>query len=330
MRTRGSRGEGWLRGRPWVVMVLVGVNLVVFAAQHLTGSGYQKLVPREARAVAERLAGGLRAVGQISLAVALERRLRVPGEVDRISEGVAHGLEESRARLAELKVRQARGDAQGGIRGQIREVEAEIRVFRDASLRLKVLPELLGASHESGGVSLEELREGRVWTLLTHMFVHGSAMHLLLNMVVLAAAGVFVVMCLGARHFLALFFVGGLIGAGLQVSFFPNVYLIGASAGVYATTIAALLLLPEDTFYRYRIRLRPHVAAIGVTIVALVMLIWTLATAGRVTAAGQSVAHLAHLGGIMTGWYYVRMLGISPRRSFSPDAIDVSPESGSR
>ena len=173
-------------------------------------------------------------------------------------------------------------------------------------------------------MSLQELREGKVWTLLTHMFVHGSVTHLLLNMIVMMAAGTFVVMCLGPHHFLYLFFSGGLIGAALQVSFFPNVYLIGASAGVYAITIAALLLLPEDTFYRYRIRLRPHLAAVGITVVTVAMLVWTLATTGQANALNQRVAHLAHLGGIITGWYYVRMLGISPRALVSAPAFRAS------
>ncbi len=327
-RSRASR-RFRMRSQAWVVILLVAINVAVFLVQHFAFSGFQKLVPADARAVAQRAAAELRTVQSVSLALALEKRLHVLGEADRILGEVEGQHRESKARLAELRTRQAGGAEAAGLQKQVSAAEDTEQVYRRVAGQLKELPMLLGASHEAGGVSLQELREGRIWTLLTHMFVHGGVMHLLLNMVVMTAAGTFVVMCMGIRHFLILFFSGGLIGAALQVSFFPNVYLIGASAGVYAITIAALLLLPEDTFYRFRIRLRPHLAAVGVTIVAVAMLVWTLAS-GSGNPLEQSVAHLAHLGGIITGWYYVRMLGISPRGFLVPPSYGVSQEPGGR
>ncbi|MGK0187282.1 MAG: membrane associated rhomboid family serine protease [Verrucomicrobiales bacterium] len=324
-RSRGWRGSS-MRTEALVVLLLVAVNVIVFAVQHLTFFGFQKLVPGEARELAMKSAQELRAVNAVSLAMALENRLHVVGEADRILVKVDQEWADAKSQLAVLRARQANGSAIAGLSQKVYSAESVERVFRKVRRQLKVLPSLLGVSHEAGGVSLQDLRDGRVWTLLTHMFVHGSVMHLLLNMVVMAAAGTFVVMCMGGKHLLILFFSGGLIGAGLQVSFFPNVYLIGASAGVYATTIAALLLLPEDTFYRFHIRLRPHLAAIGVTIVAAAMLIVSMATAGQSNLQQQSVAHLAHLGGIITGWYYVRMLGINPSGSVIPPAYRVSRE----
>lgn len=309
-----------------VVLTLVALNVMVFAVQHLTFFGYQKLVPEGGRVIALQAAQDLRSQREVSLAMALEKRLHVVGELDRVLARLDEKWADSKAKLAELRALQANGSAIDGLTARVSEAESAVRTFRKVRQQLKPLPALLGASHEAGGVSLPDLREGRVWTLLTHMFVHGSVMHLALNMVVMIAAGTFVVMCLGGKHFLVLFFSGGLVGAGLQVSFFPNIYLIGASAGVYAITIAALLLLPEDTFYRFHIRLRPHLAAVGVTIVALVMLVITMASGGSSNPQEQSVAHLAHLGGVITGWYYVRMLGISPRSLAVPSAFRVSQE----
>ncbi|MCB1095433.1 MAG: rhomboid family intramembrane serine protease [Verrucomicrobiae bacterium] len=319
-----------MRSQAWAVILLAAINMAVFAVQHFAIAGYQKLVPADARELAQSAAEELRSVGSISLALALDNRLHVLGEADRILSEVNEQHLEAKAYLAELRTRQASGAAVPGLMQQIRDAEATEQMFRKVARQLKVLPTLLGGNHEAGGVSLQELREGRVWTLVTHMFVHGSVMHLLLNMIVMMAAGTYVVMCMGVQHFLTLFFSGGLIGAALQISFFPNVYLIGASAGVYAITIAALLLLPEDTFYRFRIRLRPHLAAVGITIVAVAMLIWTLAAAGPANPLEQSVAHLAHLGGIITGWYYVRMLGIVPRGTFVSSDFEASRETGGR
>jgi membrane associated rhomboid family serine protease len=326
-----SRSSIGGRGRkipriPGAVLVLVLANVAVFFVQHLTQSGYQKLVPKEARGKADSIAEQLRTLGEARLARSLEDRLHVIGEVKRLSDTVSERTAEQEARLSFLKSRSLAGNDATSRAEEVALGETRLLALKNIGEDAKSLPVLLGSDHEAGGVSLQDLRERRFWTLITHLFIHGSAVHLSLNMIVLAAAGSFAAMCLGTRHFLALYFLGGLVGAALQISFFPNVYLIGASAGVYAVTIAALVLLPEDTFYRFRIPLRPRFVAIGVTVVALAMLGWTLMSGAPGIAFIERVAHLAHLGGIMVGWYYLKMLGVEPREP-TPRCFETRMES---
>ena len=104
-----------------------------------------------------------------------------------------------------------------------------------------------------GSLSWGELMQGKVWTLFTYMFLHGSLLHLGVNMFVLFFAGRNVLTMLGRRHFLAIYFGGGLLGAVAQIAFGlimgKENYLIGASAGVVATVIALAALIPEQKVY---------------------------------------------------------------------------------
>src|SRR4051812_30018005 len=60
-----------------------------------------------------------------------------------------------------------------------------------------------------GALSLDGLKQGMVWQLLTFQFMHGGLMHLLFNLVSLWSFGRPVEMLLGKRKFLALYLTSG-------------------------------------------------------------------------------------------------------------------------
>ena len=103
---------------PVVNSVLIALNVAVFAAQHMTVSGLQRLVPGQARDVARRAASDLRSVGSISLAMALEKRLHVLGEADRIVSEVEKEHSNAKLRVAKLRTQQAGGSAAYGLAKQ--------------------------------------------------------------------------------------------------------------------------------------------------------------------------------------------------------------------
>jgi membrane associated rhomboid family serine protease len=91
----------------------------------------------------------------------------------------------------------------------------------------------------------ENLFKGRVWTLVTALFLHADLMHLLGNMVFLFVFGNTMENELGAKKTLSVFFVGGVLASLLGTFFYePSVFLIGASAAIFTLTAVVMLVKP--------------------------------------------------------------------------------------
>ena len=88
----------------------------------------------------------------------------------------------------------------------------------------------------------ENLLKGRVWTLITSLFLHGDILHLAGNMLFLYIFGNTIEEELGATKTLGAFFVGGIITFPLSLLFYDAATpLIGASAAIF--TLAAIVML---------------------------------------------------------------------------------------
>lgn len=164
-----------------------------------------------------------------------------------------------------------------------------------------------------GAFSLDALRDGRVWTLFTHLFVHDSLLHLVGNCVAIFFTGKAVQALLGVRHFLYIFFLAGVVGAATQaVEGFlmksPHT-VVGATAAVYGSFLALAAMLPQESVsamlhFVFPVRLRfwtLAVLALGTSsMLALLQItkIWP-----------TDISHFAHLGGALAGWWFVRLLG---------------------
>lgn len=191
---------------------------------------------------------------------------------------------------------------------------------------LFLVPEGNGELIPLGGLSWGELKAGKVWTLVTYMFLHGSLFHLAANMLILFFAGRGVLAMLGRRHFLMIYFGGGVMGAVAQVSFGLLVgnedYLIGASAGVVATLIALAALIPEQIvylllFFVIPVRMKMKTVALVVVVMDLAMM------AGELMGFfSLGIGNLAHLGGALFGWLYIRrgLSGSGRRTAYSEQA----------
>ncbi len=93
--------------------------------------------------------------------------------------------------------------------------------------------------------SLKNLESGRVWTLLTAIFVHASPIHLLGNMIFLYVFGNTLESVLNNRRMLIVFFTGGLLSFPLSLPFFPpDSTFVGASAAIFTLTAVVMLLKP--------------------------------------------------------------------------------------
>lgn len=93
--------------------------------------------------------------------------------------------------------------------------------------------------------SLKNLEEGRIWTLVTAIFVHTSIIHLLGNMIFLYVFGNTLESVTNSKKMLTAFFTGGILSFPLSLPFFPpDATFVGASAAIFTLTAVVMLLKP--------------------------------------------------------------------------------------
>jgi membrane associated rhomboid family serine protease len=168
-------------------------------------------------------------------------------------------------------------------------------------------------------LSLDGLKHGYVWQLLTFQFMHASWLHLIFNSIAIFFFGRPVEMAFGRSRFLALYFSSGIIGGVVQMLFalcLPNLFggaVVGASAGGYGLVAAFAVMNWEERFTLLLFYFIP-LTICGRT------LFWgiiVLAVVGILTP-NSGIANAAHLGGILTGFFFARWIfqGNWPRLDF--------------
>jgi membrane associated rhomboid family serine protease len=135
------------------------------------------------------------------------------------------------------------------------------------------------------------------WTLGTYMFVHLGFFHLLFNMLILFFFGPPLEERWGSEQFLKFYFIAGLGGAALSL-IFPNQAIAGASGAIYGVMVAFAMYWPNNPIYFWGIF--PIKAKWLVTFLVGLSIFYTI-------SGGQAgVAHLAHLGGAIAAFLYIR------------------------
>jgi membrane associated rhomboid family serine protease len=144
--------------------------------------------------------------------------------------------------------------------------------------------------------------------LFTYQFLHGGLFHLLFNMLAVWMFGCDLERRWGSNFFLRYYFITVIGGGILNTLFVPNQMgpSIGASAGVYGILLAYGLIYPNRIVYFYflfPIKMKHFVWIIG-----------AIALYSSITAGQSGIAHLAHLGGMVFGYIYLR--GFNPWERF--------------
>jgi membrane associated rhomboid family serine protease len=151
-----------------------------------------------------------------------------------------------------------------------------------------------------------------IWQLVTYLFLHGwpgmpvwsSFFHIIFNLFALWMFGSDLERLWGSRRFLFYYFLTG-IGAGLSdvllSTLFPPDFpqaTIGCSGAVYGLLLAYGLLFPD----------RPILFALLIPIKAkwFVALMGLIEFVSSLSAPGSGVSHVAHLGGMLFGFLYLR------------------------
>jgi membrane associated rhomboid family serine protease len=159
---------------------------------------------------------------------------------------------------------------------------------------------------------------GHHWiTILTAMFLHGSWLHIIGNMVFFWAFGPEIEDAMGSVRYLAFYLVGGIVAMLAQVAASPHstVPNLGASGAIAAVMGAFLVTYPRDRmksllviFIFIRITFIPAALLIGVW---FLIQLWNAGSVANVQTGG--VAYLAHVGGFVFGAVTARFIE-DPRR----------------
>jgi len=159
-------------------------------------------------------------------------------------------------------------------------------------------------------LSLEGLKHGYVWQLLSFQFMHATPLHLIFNGFTLWMFGREVEEVLGKSRFLTLYFLSGAIGGLVQALLALISYklfggsVVGASAGIFGVVAAFTMIAPNRMLTMLLFFVLP------ITIRAQILL-W-LETAAAVLGMflpnffGAHIANAAHLGGILTGVAFMK------------------------
>jgi membrane associated rhomboid family serine protease len=152
------------------------------------------------------------------------------------------------------------------------------------------------------------LHDFAIWQLLTYQFLHGSFFHILFNLFALWMFGCEVERVLGARKFLLFYLVSG-AGAGLFHLLFnahAMVPVIGASGAIYAVLVAFALLFPNRVITLLLFFVLPiEIKAKYLVAIFLAISLFS-GMESSLFGASDGVAHLAHLGGALTGFILLR------------------------
>ena len=139
--------------------------------------------------------------------------------------------------------------------------------------------------------STDNLINGRVWTLVTALFLHADILHLAGNMIFLYAFGNALEKEVGAGKTYLAFFVGGILSFLLGVFFYdPAVYMIGASAAIF-TLIAVVLLVKPLKF--------SFIFLMPLGLVAIIYIIYNIVAVQ--SGAEGNIAYISHVIGFAIG-----------------------------
>jgi len=143
-----------------------------------------------------------------------------------------------------------------------------------------------------------------IWQLVTYLFLHAGFFHVIFNLFVLWMFGADLENLWGGRQFLFFYFLTG-IGAGIcNVLVEPSstATTIGCSGAVYGLILAYGMLFPD----------RPILFALFIPMKAK----WFAALMGLIEFAssfgtpGSGISHVAHLGGMLFAFLYLRGRGV--------------------
>ncbi|GAA3624702.1 rhomboid family intramembrane serine protease [Flavivirga jejuensis] len=150
------------------------------------------------------------------------------------------------------------------------------------------------------------------WTIITYAFLHYDFIgHLFFNMLWLYFIGRMFLNLFSPKMALNIYFLGAMAGGLLYMlcyTMFPNVFgtnsrLLGASAAVRALLIFLCAYMPNQELRFFTFNLKLWYVGVAIVIIDLIGVF-----SGINNPNGNSGGYLAHLGGVLLGYFYAKQL----------------------
>ena len=146
------------------------------------------------------------------------------------------------------------------------------------------------------------------WAFITYMFFHNDFLHLLFNMIWLHFGGKIFLQYLNPKQLLSTYIFGGISGGLLFIisyNYLPALTIytqsaqaLGASAAVLAIVVAIATYTPN-----YSVRF-PFIGIVKLKHIAIFCVVLDVLSIPKGNAGG----HIAHLGGALFGYFYIKQL----------------------
>jgi membrane associated rhomboid family serine protease len=141
------------------------------------------------------------------------------------------------------------------------------------------------------------------WQVVTYAFMHGSMIHIFLNMMALWMFGGELESVWGARRFIQ-FYGASILAAAAAQLLVSSVMgwgspTVGASGGTFGLLLAYGMMFPDRT-------IMPLFPPIPMKAKYFVMIYGAVELYQGVSNTMSGVAHFAHLGGMLGGWLVIR------------------------
>jgi membrane associated rhomboid family serine protease len=154
----------------------------------------------------------------------------------------------------------------------------------------------------------------RPWTFVTYMFVHAGLLHLLANMLMLYVFGTAVESRMGSRNFILYYLycgVGAAVFSLLLGGIMPVGAFVGASGAVLGVAVAFAFFWPEAELIVFPIPIPIKARTLVLGLVALDVI-------GSRLWPNDGIAHLAHVGGALFGFFFFKVQSFSRRSPSEP------------
>jgi membrane associated rhomboid family serine protease len=144
----------------------------------------------------------------------------------------------------------------------------------------------------------------QIWRFITYQFLHRDFMHIFFNMYALWLFGRMIEPRLGRARFLTLYLFSGVLGGIFYTLANYNAPMpcIGASGATFGVMVAAAMTYPNAEFF---LMFPP----IRMKLWVMVLVYCGIELFSELSGGGRDVAHLAHLGGALGGFLFMRRLG---------------------
>jgi membrane associated rhomboid family serine protease len=130
------------------------------------------------------------------------------------------------------------------------------------------------------------------YQLVTYMFLHSSALHIVFNMLGLVTFGPDIEERFGSKKFLQYYLVMGVV-SGLCHALFITNPVLGASGAIWGIMMLYALFNPNTILHLYFL--------IPVKVKYIVSVFFSIELLLALTGSNDGVSHIAHVGGALTG-----------------------------